>query len=246
MPNQCIDLIAVDIPYGMSYESNLSSTFNRHEAIVNDDKVFFPYSELRRILKDDGAMFVFFSHKFPLGEFMLKEQLDGAAEMIAARINSMPHTEPDDIRDFSAKIARSEIDKLMKYTTPIVNEIIWYKNGAQSAGDLEGDFGNMYEKIAFIPMPGFKLKGKRIGNVWNYSRTRNEYHPTEKPIDLMKVIVSQCKPGGVVLDPCCGSGATGVACAELGIDYILCEINPSYWPTIENRIHEVKSQETLF
>ncbi len=42
-------------------------------------------------------------------------------------------------------------------------------------------------------------------------------HPTEKPIDLMRhYIENSSKPGDVVLDPMCGSGATLVAAARSG------------------------------
>ena len=39
------------------------------------------------------------------------------------------------------------------------------------------------------------------------------HHQTEKPLELMRQIVRICTPGGVVLDPFCGSGTT--LCAAL-------------------------------
>ncbi len=41
--------------------------------------------------------------------------------------------------------------------------------------------------------------------------------PTQKPVRLLELLIGACcPPGGVVMDPCCGSGTTVVAAANLG------------------------------
>ena len=41
------------------------------------------------------------------------------------------------------------------------------------------------------------------------------FHPTVKPIKLMQYLVKMITPpNGIVLDPFCGSGTTGIACKE--------------------------------
>lgn len=47
-------------------------------------------------------------------------------------------------------------------------------------------------------------------------------HPTQKPVEVMKWVIERAgiKAGQTVLDPFCGSGATGVACVDLGINFI--------------------------
>jgi len=240
LPSHSIGLIATDIPYGMDYHSNLSSTFNIHSKIAGDTEIFFPYDELDRILIEEGAMFVFFAPHIPLGEWFLKQELKRLHRNIDA-IRELNKDNP--ITTFS--VIKSDIEKLSKFTTPIVNTIIWNK-GKQTGGDLEGDFGRQYESIAFIPKSQFKVKGKRLSNLWDCTPTRNQFHPTEKPVELMKLIVQQCPKGYPVLDPCCGSGSTLVACAKLEIPYIGCEIDSKYYPTIEERLHAVHTQELLF
>jgi DNA modification methylase len=48
-------------------------------------------------------------------------------------------------------------------------------------------------------------------------RTVRNSHPTVKPIELMRWLVRLgSPPGGLVLDPCCGSGTTGAAAAIEG------------------------------
>lgn len=52
------------------------------------------------------------------------------------------------------------------------------------------------------------------------SKRRNQ-HPTVKPIALMRWLVRLVTPpGGLVLDPFCGSGSTGVACIEEGFRFV--------------------------
>lgn len=45
--------------------------------------------------------------------------------------------------------------------------------------------------------------------------------------------------GGMVLDPFCGTGATGVAALEKGHDFIGIELNPQIIPSINNRLSRV-------
>ena len=55
------------------------------------------------------------------------------------------------------------------------------------------------------------------------------FHPTVKPTDLMRWIVQlTCPPGGLVLDPFAGTGSTGLAADQLGMDAILIEKDPTY------------------
>jgi site-specific DNA-methyltransferase (adenine-specific) len=66
LPNDSIDCIITDPPYGIEYHSGRYKNGNPHKPIENDDTLFIPLDELWRILKPTGAMFVFYSHKVPL------------------------------------------------------------------------------------------------------------------------------------------------------------------------------------
>lgn len=55
-----------------------------------------------------------------------------------------------------------------------------------------------------------------IASLNNMSSERTGY-PTQKPLALLELLIHACcPPGGVVLDPCCGSGTTAVAAVRLG------------------------------
>lgn len=52
-------------------------------------------------------------------------------------------------------------------------------------------------------------------------------HPTEKPAELLQVLIrTSCPPGGLVGDWFAGSGACGEAAAMEGRRYVGCEIDP--------------------
>lgn len=62
-------------------------------------------------------------------------------------------------------------------------------------------------------------------------------HPTEKPVDLLRILVrTSCPPGGVVGDWFAGSAALAEACRLEGRDYIGCESNPEYFAKAARRI----------
>lgn len=62
-------------------------------------------------------------------------------------------------------------------------------------------------------------------------------HPTQKPESVMEYLVLlACPPGGLVLDPFCGSGTTGVACRRHGRTFLGFERDPEHAQTARRRI----------
>jgi site-specific DNA-methyltransferase (adenine-specific) len=60
------------------------------------------------------------------------------------------------------------------------------------------------------------------------ARVRNP-HPTVKPLELMRWLVRLlCPPGGLVLDPFCGSGTTGAAAVLEGRRFVGIELEPAF------------------
>ena len=79
------------------------------------------------------------------------------------------------------------------------------------------------------------------------SGPRQNFHPTVKPIALMKYILKLLAPPGspTCLDPFCGSGSTLVAAKELGINCIGIEKEAEYVEIARTRIDNVKVEKQL-
>jgi site-specific DNA-methyltransferase (adenine-specific) len=68
-------------------------------------------------------------------------------------------------------------------------------------------------------------------------RGADNKHPTVKPLALMRYLVNLVsRPGHIVLDPFMGSGTTGIACRELGREFIGIDNNAEYCQIAERRI----------
>lgn len=72
-------------------------------------------------------------------------------------------------------------------------------------------------------------------------------HPTKKRLDVMRWLVKHWSfPGQTVLDPFAGSGSTGVACIQLGRDFIGFENRPDYFKIAERRLKAANEVECFF
>jgi DNA modification methylase len=72
------------------------------------------------------------------------------------------------------------------------------------------------------------------------------FHPTQKPPGLMRWCIQFIPEADVILDPFMGSGTTGVACAQLGRDFVGIEIEPKYFEIACERIANAQRQQPLF
>jgi site-specific DNA-methyltransferase (adenine-specific) len=80
------------------------------------------------------------------------------------------------------------------------------------------------------------------GAGWTKSEHENP-HESKKPVDLMERLVRYaCPEGGLVLDPFCGSGTTGVACANVGRRFIGVERELDYAEVAALRVTDAEGQ----
>lgn len=71
------------------------------------------------------------------------------------------------------------------------------------------------------------------------SSIKNRMHETQKPEDLMKIIIELVTfENHIVLDPFMGSGTTGVACKNLNRKFIGIELDDIYFKIASKRISE--------
>ena len=120
-----------------------------------------------------------------------------------------------------------------------IKSLIWNK-GNKIMGQA---YMSQFEYILFFRKGKFKKINKcgtaDILNIPN-KKTKDEngknIHDTEKPVELMKILIeNSSKEGELVLDPFAGVGTVGVACKELNRDYICIEIDENYHKIAVNR-----------
>ena len=88
------------------------------------------------------------------------------------------------------------------------------------------------------------MRGANPGNVWEFSHMHycnknRQKHPTQKPEALFeRMILASSDPGDTVLDPFVGSGTALRVCQHTGRNGIGIDINPEYIEMTEKRLAE--------
>lgn len=117
------------------------------------------------------------------------------------------------------------------------NDLVWVKTKGPTVADsldksaIKIGMGYHYrrskELILFFEKGKRKLNDLGIADVLPFPRVNGGY-PTEKPVDLHKVLIANSTlPGEIVLDPFMGSGSAGSAAIRLGRSFIGGDIKES-------------------
>lgn len=78
-----------------------------------------------------------------------------------------------------------------------------------------------------------------VASINNMAKERTGY-PTQKPLALLELLVGACcRPGGLVLDPCCGSGTTLVAARRLGRGAVGFDVSEAAVAVARRRLAEM-------
>jgi len=75
-----------------------------------------------------------------------------------------------------------------------------------------------------------------INQVKNVSSEKTE-HPCQMPYEVMRRIVGILPEGYTIIDPFMGSGTTGLACKELGRNFIGIELDEKYFEISKRRLN---------
>ena len=117
------------------------------------------------------------------------------------------------------------------------NILIWVKNN-HGSGDLQASYAPRYEMILYGNKGRCLFKNGRNDDVLFFNKTNNEYHPTQKPVELIEHLLSNStKENDWIFDGYMGSGSTGVACKHLNRNFIGIEIDKEYFDIATNRIN---------
>lgn len=119
----------------------------------------------------------------------------------------------------------------------VKGSLVWVKNN-HGTGDLLGSFAPRHERIIHAVKGCPRLNGRPDDVLYGKDRQNSE-HPTEKPLDLLKILVeATTEPGAMVLDPFAGSGNTLFAALETGRDFEGYEIEERWHRLITDGLHQ--------
>jgi len=216
LPDASIDLICTDPPYnlGKDYGNNIDwKQWREYESFTLDW-----LAESKRVLKNDGSIYVFMGVKFVSRLFLMLQELEF-------------HFNGWITWHYTQGIGRT------KGFSPRHEDILYFTKS--------DDFTFNNDDVR-IPQKYFRernnMKGANPGDVWefshvHYSNPERAQHPTQKPEALIKRIISaSSNKGDIVLDPFVGSGTTCVVSNFLHRKWIGFDINPEYIEMSEKRI----------
>lgn len=243
IPDESIDLVVTDCPYhivsgGCSNEAVTVGRYTQPAGIFNrqprkDDHGNVYYTDtkhvsLRGILNDANQMTYARQGKlFKYNDIDFKDWLPDIYRALKPGTHCYIMINPRNLKD----LQQAAEDVGFQFQ----NLLIWDKGNATP----NKYYMNACELILMLR----KGRARNINNMGtkNVLRVPNivrvKKHPTEKPVDLMKVLIeNSSNEGDTVLEPFMGAGSTGVACKELNRDFIGIEIDERYFKIAEERI----------
>ena len=118
--------------------------------------------------------------------------------------------------------------------------ILWHYKNLVLGGN--GDFAYDYEPIFVIKKGNPKLKPGKHSSILEFTKPQSNFkkdkliHPTQKPLELIKHLISISDFKGKVLDPFGGSGTTSLASTILGYESVYIEKEVTYYNCATYRI----------
>lgn len=196
------------------------------------------YREVRRVLTDDGTFWLnigdsYGRRKNLLGipwRVALALQDDGwilRNDIIWSKTNAMPESVTDRLANRHEHLFLFTKSPRYWFDLDPIREPHTSSPSRAGANALRGQ--KAIRKSG--PNSGqYSEGGRNPGDVWDIAtRPFPGAHFATFPEELpRRCIASGCKPGGVVLDPCSGSGTTGAAAQALGRRYVGIDINADY------------------
>jgi predicted RNA methylase len=120
--------------------------------------------------------------------------------------------------------------------------IPWHKSNAMG---FERRFAPQWVPIVCVYSGGLPFWGQDYVNCPIVPQDVD--HPTPKPVAVVRWLIKRAtKEGDTVLDPCMGSGTTGVACVQTGRDFVGIEKDAGYFAVAQKRIAEAENATPLF
>lgn len=237
MEEKSVDVIFADPPYNMQLGDALHRPDNsKVEGVFEEwDNFESPqaYDEYtkqwleaaRRVLKDDGSLWVIGSYHniFRVGTILQDLGFWILNDIIWNKVNPMPNFKGTRFTNAHETLIWAIKTPKSKYT---------FNYEAMKALNEDVQMRSTWE----IPICTGKERLK--------DENGRKLHPTQKPEALLyRVIMSSSKVGDVILDPFFGTGTTGAVAKKLGRSFIGIEKDPLYVKGAQKRIDAIKEGE---
>lgn len=229
LPARSVDMIFADPPYNLQLGGDLNRPDGSHVDAVTDawDKFdsFADYdtftrawlTEARRLLKDDGTLWVIGSYHniFRVGAAVQDLGYWILNDIVWRKANPMPNFRGTRFTNAHETLVWASKGEKARYTFNY-RSMKTLNDELQMRSDWE------------FPICGGQERLKRDGH---------KVHPTQKPEALLyRILLASTKPGDVVLDPFFGTGTTGAVAKRLGRRWIGIEREHAYVAAAEERI----------
>jgi len=229
LPAKSIDCIFADPPYNLQLGGDLNRPDGSHVDAVTDAWDKFDslaaydaftrewLAEARRILKDDGTIWVIGSYHniFKVGSAIQDLGFWILNDIIWRKANPMPNFKGTRFTNAHETLIWASTGEKAKYTFNY-RSMKTLNDEIQMRSDWE------------FPICGGQERLKRGGT---------KVHPTQKPEALLyRIMLASTKPGDVVLDPFFGTGTTGAVAKRLGLRWIGIERESAYVEAAQERI----------
>lgn len=165
---------------------------------------------------------------------LLEDVLAVAYQRMAENSHALIFTDWQHEPEFRQAIERSGF--------AIKGSLVWIKNN-HGTGDLLGSFAPKHERIIHA-VKGRPLLSGRPADVLHGKDKQNSEHPTEKPLDLLKMLIeATTEPGEMVVDPFAGSGSTLFAALESDRDFQGYEIEERWYRLVMDGLHSRATEQ---
>jgi len=241
MPENSVDAILTDLPYG--------TTACAWDTVIPFDAM---WEAVKHVLKSDGAFVT--TARQPFTSLLINSNIKWFRyEWIWEKSRGVNFlsgkTQP--LRKHENIIVFSENQHVYNYQKRCIATATQARNNRNDHTIIK-KIGNglIQTKLSHHNYSG-KIEGFPISIIYFDTESNNQFkkpvkHPTQKPVALYKYLVqTYTNPGDTVLDMCMGSGTSGVACIELGRDFIGCETERKYFEIAEKRIEDAAKQGLL-
>ncbi len=150
---------------------------------------------------------------------------------------------------FADRFAKDVLVALDECNYQVRTWIIWNKNLAQF-GAIGAQYKPKHEPCIYAFKKGKAPYWNGPNNevtVWDVKRhSKNEFHPTQKPVELpVRALENSSKGGDIVLDLFGGSGSTLIACEKQNRYARLMELDPKYCDVIVKRWEEFTGKQAV-